>query len=213
MRVHAIVPARTLSRAKSRLALEPAARERLCGLMLREVLRTLASSPDISSVAVVSGDDAVHEIARRAGAAAVRDGESGVNAAVAAAEAHPSARGCDATLVVPQDVPFMTAGDVAAVVRAARPPACAVVVPSRRLDGTNALLRMPPSLMGTHYDEDSYLLHLREGRRRAPRAVLALVRRVMMDVDDAGDLRYCLRRREKPGLCDLIEDAVGGAAA
>ena len=181
--------------------------------MLEEVLRTVSLSPGVSSSVVVSADAEALRMAERFGAEPVREGsEAGVNAAVALADAALDGA-ADATLVLPQDAPFVTPGDIDLLRRLATPRPCVVVVPSRRLDGTNALLRAPPRLMRTHYDEDSYRIHLDAGRRAAGgNASLVLARRVMMDIDDEADVRYCLARNEKPALCGRIAALMPGLA-
>lgn len=212
MNLAAVVPVKSYARAKTRLAVPPAARARLCRVMLGEVLGALLAAPAVSDVYVVSADAEALGDAARLGAAPVRDAaEAGVNAAVAAADAVIGRAGRhDATVVVPQDVPFIEPRDVGFLARLCEPPSCGVVVPSRRFDGTNALLRMPPRVMGTHYDEDSYALHMEEARRSAGRARLVYARRLAMDIDDMADLEYCLASGQKPGLCEAIRGAVRG---
>ena len=216
MNLAAVVPVKSYSRAKTRLAVPPDARARLCRVMLDEVLGTVCSAPAVSDVYVVSADGEALEAAARFGAAPIRDAaESGVNAAVSAADGAIEREGrCDATVVLPQDVPFIRGEDIDFVVRHCARPSCAVVVPSRRFDGTNALLRMPPRVMGTHYDEDSYTLHMEEARRSAAHARLVYAGRIAMDIDDMADLEYCLASGLKPGLCEAMRAAVGlrGAA-
>lgn len=210
MNLAAVVPVKSYARAKTRLAVPAAARARLCRVMLGEVLGALLAAPAVSDVYVVSADAVALGDAARLGAVPVRDAaEEGVNAAVAAADALIGREGRhDATVVVPQDVPFIGPRDVGYLLRFCGPPSCGLVVPSRRFDGTNALLRMPPRVMGTHYDEDSYVLHIEEARRSAARARLVYARRFAMDIDDMADLEYCLASGLKPGLCDAMRGAV-----
>ncbi|MGI0065848.1 MAG: 2-phospho-L-lactate guanylyltransferase, partial [Nitrosotalea sp.] len=72
------------------------------------------------------------------------------------------------------------------------PGKCVLVVPSRKFDGTNALFRTPPSVMETHYDEDSYKIHLSTAEKRSARSALVLIRRMMLDIDDPSDLNFIL---------------------
>lgn len=210
MNLAVIVPVKSYSRAKTRLAVPPDARARLCRIMLDEVLGTICAAPAASDVYVVSSDGEALEAAGRFGAVPVRDeSESGVNAAVSAADdAIGRAGRHDATVVLPQDVPFVRGDDIDYMLRLCARPSCALVVPSRRFDGTNALLRMPPRIMGTHYDEDSYMLHIEEARRSAAHPRLVYAGRIAMDIDDMADLEYCLASGLKPGLCDAIRAAV-----
>lgn len=210
MNLAAVVPVKSFSRAKTRLAVPPEARARLCRVMLGEVLETVCSAEAVSAAYVVSADAEALESASRLGAVPVRDAaEAGVNAAVSAADAVIEREGRhDATVVLPQDVPFVRGRDIDYLLRLCRRPSCALVAPSRRLDGTNALLRMPPRVMGTHYDEDSYTLHIEEARRSAAHSALVYARRIAMDIDDAADLEYCLASGLKPGLCEAMRAAV-----
>lgn len=207
-----IIPVKTLSRAKSRLDLPAGTRERLCAMMLEEVLHTVSACGSVDSVIVVSRDRRVLEMAERSGATGIRDtAESGVNDAVALADAYLEGHTSDASIVIPQDVPFIKTQDMDFLLRFRTPPPCVLVVPSRKFDGTNALLRTPTGLMRTHYDEDSYKIHLETGRR-AGSASLVFIRRIMMDIDDGADLRYCLAQNEKPDLCARIRDLLGTPA-
>ena len=212
MDLAAVIPVKSFARAKTRLAVAPDARARLCRVMLDEVLGTVCGAAAVSDVYVVSADGEALEAAGRFGAAAVRDErEAGVNEAVAAADRLIAREGRhDATIVLPQDVPFVMRRDIDFVLRFCSGPSCVLVVPSRRFDGTNALLRMPPGVMGTRYDEDSYLLHMGEARRAAARAQLVFASRIMMDIDDMGDLEHCLASGHKPDLCEAIRGALRG---
>jgi 2-phospho-L-lactate guanylyltransferase len=78
------------------------------------------------------------------------------------------------------------------------------VVPSRKFDGTNALLRSPIDVMETHYDEDSYKIHLTTAKSRNIPTTFALVSRIMWDVDDSGDLEFIMSNIEKPSLADKL---------
>ena len=206
MKLSAIIPVKTLSNAKSRLNLAGDAKEQLCRIMLEEVLRTVSASGAIDSTVVVSGDRRVFEIAEKFGVVEIREGtESGVNGAVALADAYLEKNSCGASVVFPQDIPFMMVQDIDFLLQFQRSP-CALIVPSRKFDGTNALLRSPPNLMPTHYDEDSYKIHLDTGRKMTKNTSLVFVRRIMMDIDDDADLKYCLARDEKPGFCEKIRN-------
>jgi len=85
-------------------------------------------------------------------------------------------------------------------------PKCALIVPSRKFDGTNALLRLPTDLMDTHYDEDSYKIHLLTGKENTENTSLVFVKRIMMDIDELDDLNHCLTQNEKPEICKKISD-------
>lgn len=202
LRTAAIVPVKRFDLAKTRLDLPGSARARLCGLMLREVLGALSASPEISRTFVVTGDAEAARAARTAGAAVVRDGrEEGVNEAVGLAAGPLREWGASASLVIPQDVPLVEPADISALMRTQMPPDFVTVVPSRRFDGTNALLRMPPDAIETSYDRDSYRAHMASARRRTANASVVFVPRIMQDVDVLEDLRSAVSSGYKPGFC------------
>ena len=47
---------------------------------------------------------------------------------------------------------------------------------------------MPIDTLETHYDEDSYKIHLDTAERRNASSSLVLIRRIMLDVDERSDL-------------------------
>ena len=209
MRAAAIVPVKSFSRAKTRLGIPAPRREELCRVMLEAVLRAAASSRSVSETVVATADPEAAAIAEGLGASALDCPEEGVNAAVAAADRHVAGRGFAASVVLPQDIPYVRARDIDFVMGHASPPSSAVVVPSRRFDGTNALVRVPARLMGTSYDDDSYRAHMAEARRRTPNAALVLSGRIMADVDTAGDLEHVLGMGEDPALARRMAAAAG----
>ena len=77
-------------------------------------------------------------------------------------------------------------------------------MPSRKFDGTNALVRKPVYLMKTHYDEDSYKIHLEVVKSLTQNASLLLIRRIMFDIDDPRDLEFMKIHNENPKLRDKI---------
>ena len=129
--------------------------------MLDDTLRTLSNSHCFREILVVTGDDRAGEIARKRGAEVVfQEKDTGVNSAVALADTYSVNAGADATVVVPQDLPLMTAEDMKCVCSLAEGESCIALCPSLRLDGTNILLRKPPYAIATNYDNHSYESHL-----------------------------------------------------
>lgn len=193
-RTGAIVPVKTFSKAKKRLNLSAEKTETLCRLMLNEVLDTISHSQIIEKIALVTKDESVFEIGKKFGCVEILDEkELGVNNAVSLADKFFLEEKFDATIVFPQDIPLMQAEDIQALFDFQLSKKCALVVPSRKFDGTNALLRAPVNLMETHYDEDSYRIHLSIAEKYNASYALVLIRRIMLDVDDLDDLKYVLK--------------------
>ncbi len=201
MRLCAIVPVKSLINGKSRLAklLSVDQRSMLCISMLKDVLSTLVRSRLIEGVAVVTSDSKVKEVAYSYGATVLEDREQGVNNAVAVADSYAS--NFDASLVLPQDIPLVDILDIEFIYNAALySKRCVVITPSWRLDGTNALLRRGPKIIETHYDEDSYTMHIREALEKGVKVKILLSKRVMQDIDDVDDLYSVLNYNNWIGM-------------
>jgi 2-phospho-L-lactate/phosphoenolpyruvate guanylyltransferase len=189
LRIGAIVPVKTFSRAKTRLNMSSENTEKICRIMLESVLDTLLQSEIIERVVIVSKDETALGIGKKFGAVQIYDHEElGVNNAVKLADDYLLKESFDSTMVFPQDIPLIQVEDINALLNFRIKDRCVLVVPSRKFDGTNALFRMPLDVMETHYDEDSYKIHLDTAEKRNATSSLVLIRRIMLDVDDQSDL-------------------------
>jgi len=193
LRIGAIIPVKTFSRAKSRLNLSQEKTEKICEAMLESVLQNVTSSDIIEKTVLVSKDEKALSMGKKFGAFGIYDeSEQGVNSAVLLADDYFSQEGFGATMVFPQDIPLIQPEDVGTLFHMRTSDRCVLVVPSRKFDGTNALFRTPTDVMETHYDEDSYKIHMNTAEKRNASSALVLIRRIMLDIDDQSDLRFIL---------------------
>ena len=110
-----------------------------------------------------------------------------------------------ASIVFPQDIPFIKTQDIDFMLNYKTHPNFAIIVPSRRFDGTNALARMPIDLMETHYDEDSYKIHMNTAKEHTLNVAMVFVKRIMWDIDNIEDLKFVLEENEKPEIIRKIK--------
>ena len=209
MKTSAIIPVKTFSNAKTRLNIDEEKKIIICKLMFEEVLQTLSVSNLIDEIVVVSKDEEALKISKKFNPIQLADNETGVNDAVALADDYVNKNGSDTSIVFPQDIPSMKTQDIDFLLQFQNPPKFSLIVPSRRFDGTNALVRMPVDLMKTHYDEDSYKIHLTTGKSYTQNTSLVFVRRIMMDVDNMDDLQFSLSQNEKPTFSQKIQQILG----
>ncbi len=203
MQIAAIIPVKTFSKAKSRLGLDSEKTEQLCKIMFEEVLSAISKS-QVNKTVIISRDESAFEIAKKYNTVHIfEEKENGVNAAVSMAEKYLLENNFDASIVFPQDIPMIRSQDIDELIRFQRTPQL-IVVPSRKFDGTNALLRSPVNVMETHYDEDSYKIHLTTAKSRNIPTTFALISRIMWDVDDQSDLEFIMSNIEKPSLVDKL---------
>jgi len=205
LKIAAIIPVKTFSNAKTRLELSPQKIEELCKIMLQEILHTISIFPKIEKTIVVTKEQKAIEIGKKFNAIIIRDEkEQSVNSAVALADKYLLENGFDASIVFPQDIPFIKTQDIDFMLNYMTPPNFAIVIPSRRFDGTNALMRMPTDLMETHYDEDSYKIHMNTAKEHTLNVAMVFVKRIMWDVDNKEDLEFLLEQNEKPQIAEKI---------
>ena len=207
MKIAAIIPVKTFSNAKTRLDLSPQKIEDLCKIMLEEILHTVSISPQIEKTIIVTKEEKAIEIGKKFNAEIIIDEkEQSVNGAVALADKYLLENNFDASIVFPQDIPYIKTQDIDFMLNYKTPPNFAIIVPSRRFDGTNALMRMPVDLMKTHYDEDSYKIHMNTAKEHTLNVAMVFVKRIMWDVDNAEDLKFLLEQKEKPQIAEKIKE-------
>jgi len=206
LKIAAIIPVKTFSKAKTRLELSPHQVEELCIVMLEEILHTLSISPQIEKTIMVTKEEKAIKIGEKFNTITIIDEkEESVNSAVALADNYLLENNFDASIVFPQDIPFIKTQDIDFMLNYKMHPNFAIIVPSRRFDGTNALARMPVDLMKTHYDEDSYKIHMNTAKEATLNVAMVFVKRIMWDVDNAEDLKFLLEQNEKPNVAEKIK--------
>lgn len=185
----AIIPVKKFENAKTRLSplLEVQDRVRLSELMLHDTLAALARSRALSEIAIVSSDSRAKVIAEKSGATTLaQERDSGVNSAVALADLYAQKKGAAATVVVPQDLPLLAPADVDGMCATAKGRRI-TICPSLRYDGTNVLLRVPPNVIATSYDNNSYKAHVRSAKEAGAAVHVVKSERLMFDVDTPED--------------------------
>ena len=152
----AVVPLKTLSLAKQRLAaiLSPEEREALVRCMLADVVAVLRRVRGLAGIVLVCDDPAlapgdVHWIA---------DPGTGLNGAITAAASHLGSIGVTSMLTVAADLPLLTAAEIESVLAAAAT-SPVVIAPDRARRGTNGFFLRPPLLLSPQFGDDSLKRH------------------------------------------------------
>lgn len=213
MKTFAIIPVKKFENAKTRLSsmLGVDDRAQLSGLMLDDTLSALAGARSLQHTVVVSGDKRAREIATKHGARFLHeDRESGVNSAVALADRYCNDQGADATIVIPQDLPLLDPIDIdMACDMAENEKNCIVICPSLRYDGTNLLLRKPPSAIKTYYDNNSYETHIKSASKSGVVVKLYFSKRLMSDMDTPEDARQLAKESASSKTLEFIRSRIG----
>ena len=193
-RTWALVPIRGLETAKTRLGedLDPEERVHLVTNLLRRTLVATRDARGIAGTVVVTMDPDAAGIAHELHAIGLVERAPGLNAAIEAARSVAVARGATAVLVLPADLPSVSATAIDALLDAASdvaPPngGLAVAVPDRHGLGTNALLLSPPGAIDPAFGESSRTAHAARANAAGARW-LELDGPLALDLDTAADL-------------------------
>jgi 2-phospho-L-lactate guanylyltransferase len=219
MNVWAIVPVKPFRDSKSRLAhiLSADQRAKLTAAMLRRTLDILAEMPVIQRTLVISRDPGVLKLARQHEAMTYEESEKqDLNTALTRATHIAAAQKAGCALILPADLPFLTAGDVDRVLEAASSSACAggngylsrrrgmAICSDREGDGTNALFVCPPTGFTFQYGPGSYQRHLAEAERLAITQCIVDTPGIRFDLDTEQDYeRYLARLQEEEALAHV----------
>ena len=206
MKTCAIIPVKSFSKAKTRLNIPQIKREAICKEMLEEVLQTLSKCKSIDNIAIVSKDNAAIKLSESFGATQIFDDDLGVNQAVDLADQHLADLEYNCSVIFPQDIPMMESSDIDSLLGFLKSRNSVMLVPSRQFNGTNALVRYYVNSMKTQYDKGSYSYQLDAAKHVTQNVSIALIRRMMLDIDDEHDLAFMLKQNEKPDFCKKIRD-------
>jgi len=185
-----LVPVKHLETAKQRLLPLLSATERLAlaEAMLQDVLAGLDTCRHREHAALVSGDARAHRLARHYGFAIIDDPDDpGETGAIEMATRAAIERGAEFTLVLPADIPLITADEVDQIFAAA-PLAGTVLAPSASGRGTNAVLQRPPDLFPLRFGNDSFVPHLAAARATGRPVQVLELSGIGMDIDEPADL-------------------------
>jgi 2-phospho-L-lactate guanylyltransferase len=189
MTYRAIIPVKSLSEAKSRLAthLTLHQRENLVLDMLHHVLQALRESNVLEQVSVVSSDQRVLRQAQAWGAQAVVEEMPGHNAALHAAALQELAAGTSALLTIAADLPLLHPSDIRVLVaQSALYPV--VLASSRDGTGTNAILVRPPLAIPYLFGENSLQRYQQAARQWQLDSTIYHSIGLSLDIDTIDDL-------------------------
>lgn len=211
MTTWAIIPVKPLRYGKSRLShiLTPDERAELTSNMLRRTLKVLNEVADVFRCLVISRDPAALKIGRQFGAYTYGEGDKqDLNVALTRGAHIAAAQEATGVLVIPADLPLITADDVEMMLAGVAPPIApsrardytngslgfhqpraVTICPDRSEDGTNALYVSPPIGFDFKYGEGSFQRHLREAERLGMEARIVHAPGLKFDLDTEEDLR------------------------
>lgn len=206
MRVWAVIPVKSPYRSKQRLArvLSLEERAQLVRRLLRRLIAALQQLPQIEQIVIVTGDAEVAELAANAGAVVLAETTPpDLNAAVTQGVQYAAQQGADGVIILPTDLPLVSANAVAFVLNAAAPDTYAggngavgphvdaqpllVICPDEVEEGTNAIFMTPINSYTFHYGPGSFRQHVTEAARRGYAVCVVTIPALAFDLDTEDD--------------------------
>jgi 2-phospho-L-lactate guanylyltransferase len=203
MRVLAL-PVKALDEAKSRLGsvLTPLERAALTLAMLEDVLDATLRLIGWDTW-VISPDEAVLEVAAGRGAAVVAEERPTLIGAITQVEEEANQGGAGALAVLLPDTPLVTTSALTAALHTLGP---VVLAPSSDENGTNLLVRRPPTVIEAVFGRDSYRRHLQAAAEAAlPTAVVDLPE-LTFDLDRPDDILSVLQSPRRGRTHEVCRD-------
>lgn len=157
-----IIPVKSLINSKRRLDsfLIPAERKELVISLLKDVLTAATNSKLAQFTTLVTSDPAIVKITQHWHLPKleylIEPEEKGINNAVQFALEWSLSNSITSVLIIPADVPLITAKDIDALIKLAKKKSGIIITPSQRRDGTNAFYQQPPNLFQVWYGPNSF---------------------------------------------------------
>lgn len=198
MKTVAVVPAKSPSQAKSRLAgvMTPQQRAALARYMLSHVLDTIGRARGISEIAVISPDT---RLPLPESTVLIEQTRTGLNSLLEQGREWAIERGADALLVIFADLPLVSPEEIESMLELGARENTVVLAPDRHRTGTNAMLAHPPSLAHFAFGENSYARHKALAREAGATLVEYVSEGTSFDVDTPEDLRLIENKQPEAG--------------
>jgi 2-phospho-L-lactate guanylyltransferase len=189
----AVVPVKCLTRSKQRLkgVLAPKERAELMRAMVRDVLTALSDVAGLDGILVTTRSAEIAGIASEFGAEVFAESiGADQSQAVMEANRHLITRHhAAASLMIPGDVPRITADDVNALVTNHEH---VTLVPDSNGEGTNAVLTTPPDAISFQFGKGSLQLHLESASSAGLSPLILTNEHFAHDIDGPRDLYRAL---------------------
>jgi 2-phospho-L-lactate guanylyltransferase len=193
MALWAVIPVKPLRRGKSRLSgvLSEEERTSLNRKLLAHTIDTLVELPELEHILVVSRDPEALALARDRGARTVlEDGNSHLNIALTRATVIATTYAARGILILPADLPQISAEDIQAMITAGQDPPIVVIAPDYRREGTNAMLVNPAGLIQYDFGPNSFERHVAQAESKGVGVKVLDLPSLAHDVDLPEDLTF-----------------------
>ncbi|MGE0486423.1 MAG: 2-phospho-L-lactate guanylyltransferase [Gammaproteobacteria bacterium] len=204
-----VVPVKRFSNAKTRLAslLSEAERESLAQAMLHDVLGAVHAARLVAGILVVSHEVRARYAVERLGGLFLEENGNGLNAAVRQAGQWLTTHGQRGLLMIPGDVPLVTAAEIDELVAAHGAAPAVTLAPDRERDGTNALAVSPAEVIPFSFGRGSFAAHCEAARATGIAPGVLHLNGIAHDIDNPMDLRTLVTHDAETETLDYLCDS------
>jgi 2-phospho-L-lactate/phosphoenolpyruvate guanylyltransferase len=201
----ALIPVKSLTQAKSRLAndLSREQRAKLVIDMLKHVVCVLQNVEMLSSIAVISPDQQVLRLANSWGINAYPEEVHGHNPALDAAARRELRTGASGLLTISADLPLLEANEIELMLDLAHRYQV-VLGASHEGTGTNALLLRPPLAIPYLFGSGSLQSHEQAAKERGLSVICYNSTGTALDIDTIHDLEQLSRWQKKEKILQTM---------
>ncbi|MCP4335186.1 MAG: 2-phospho-L-lactate guanylyltransferase [Gammaproteobacteria bacterium] len=195
--IWAVVPVKSFSSAKSRLAgiLQPVERYQLSRAMMTDVLGVLLASKRFTDTVVVTSDKEVADLAMAAGARVFRESTNqGPARAVTEVAQWLTGKGCQGIVGIMSDLPAISKPEIDKLLTSHGDSPAVTLAPSRDSTGTNAVVCSPPDIIELSFGAGSLSSHLQSAKRHSIEPNIIDLPGLGLDLDQPEDLLDFMKR-------------------
>ena len=203
-----IIPIKKFDKSKTRLSpfLDPNERKELTEYLILDLLGKLCELEN-SQVIIVTGER-INSLDKFDDVVIINEiNVNGVNNAIGLANEFVEKSGFNESLIIPIDLPLLCTKDIKDIIKfSGRFENGICIVPSRRYDGTNVLLRKPNLIIDTFYDNNSFYNHIKKTVEKKKVVKIFNYENLMIDLDTIEDAITIINRFNEMIDSDKIED-------
>lgn len=184
--MNVLIPVKSLSAAKSRLAgyLSLEERKKLMLQMLTHVITTIKSCETLTQIAIVTPDLLVQHLAKQNGIKILHEEKPGYNEALTYAAHHENEH---PLLTIAADLPLVTTQDILQLITRAQ--RYDLVLARSKDGGTNALVTKQPLLIPYLFGQNSFEKYKQEAAKRKLSIGVYQSETIAFDIDTPQDLQ------------------------
>jgi len=202
-----IIPIKKFDKSKTRLSpiLDPNERKELTEYLIIDLLGKLCELEN-SQIIIVTGER-INSLEKFNDIVIINEiNVNGVNNAIGLANEFIEKSGFKESLIIPIDLPLLSTKDIKDIIKfSGRFENGICIVPSRRYDGTNVLLRKPNLIIDTSYDNNSFYNHIKKTIEKKKAIKILNYENLMIDLDTIEDAITIINRYNEMPDSDKIE--------